>query len=370
MSNYQIRPVNETWNKAMLEVLHGSPIITDQMTICFDRQPDIFSLTRIKYDDFFYDGLFDGDRLKGFGMVGYHKAMVNGEPTEVFCGRDLYILPEARGTGFIAKSTEKHFRENQHRSPIGYGLIMQGNKASLRFVGKRPENSQFSPHSRIINQLQVNTILLVLPVSRNLDYKIRRAQTEDIPVIVKFLNIEHRERLLGNIYSEESFPSRLERNTGLSINDYFLAFNRDGQCCGVSAAWDMGRMKQTRVLKYGKAFFPVQIAYKSLSIIFNRPQLPKPGDHFREVTITDYAVKGRNPEIMNALLRAIYREYQHLGYHFMVWGSSIDDPFLSAAKGFMRHRVISNIVLFSTDNKWPEEGKVKNKLPYIDVSAL
>ena len=97
MSNYQIRPIDLTRNREMLEILRGSPIVTDRMTICFDRQPDLFALSRCKYDQFFYQGLFDGDRLKGFGMVGYHKALVNGKPTEVFCARDLYILPEARG---------------------------------------------------------------------------------------------------------------------------------------------------------------------------------------------------------------------------------------------------------------------------------
>lgn len=354
----------------MLGILRGSPIVTDRMAICFDRQPDIFALARCKYDDFFYRGLFDGETLKGFGMVGYHKALVNGALSEVFCARDLYILPEARGQGFLAKSTEDHFRQNQSRAPLGYGLIMHGNKASLRFIGKRPDSNHFSPLSRIINQLAINTILLTLPVSQSPDYKIRQAQMDDIPTIVKLLNNEHKDRLFGNIYTEESFCSRLEKNTGLSISDYFLAFDGYGQCCGVCAAWDMGGMKQTRVLKYGKAFLPAKIAWKTCSSLFNLPPLPKPGDHFREVNITDYAVKERDPKIMNALLRAVYREYRKLGHHFMVWGSSMDDPLLTAVRGFMCQRVISNIVLFSTKEKWLGEGMVKNHLPYIDISAI
>jgi hypothetical protein len=370
MTNYLIKSIDDTWNKTMLDILRGSPIVTDRMTVCFDRQPDLFALARCKFDDFFYSGLFDGDTLKGFGMVGYHTVLVNGEPTEVFCGRDLYILPEARGNGFIAKSTEGHFQENRNRAVIGYGLIMHGNKASLGFVGRRPEGNRYSPKSRIINKLLVKTILLALPVSPARKYKIRRAQMEDIPVIVRLLNNEHSVRLFGNIYSEASFPFYLQRNTGLEISDYFVAFGSDGKCCGVCAAWDLSLMKQTRVLQYGISFLPAQIAYKSLSVLFNRPPLPKPGDHFREVTITDYAVIGRDPEIMNALLRTVYREYRQSGYHFMIWGSSIDDPLLTAAKGFMSQHVISNIVLFSTNDIWLGEGVVKNNLPYIDISAL
>jgi hypothetical protein len=370
MTNYHIKPIDSSYGTTMLEILRGSPINTDRMTICFDRQPDIFALARCKYDDFYYQGLFDGEILKGFGMVGYHTVAVNGKPTKVFCARDLYILPEARGQGFVAKSTENHFRENQHLSPVGYGLIMQGNEASMRFIGKRPERNQYSPLSRIINQLVINTILLTLPVSLNPDYRIRRAQTDDIPAIVKLLNNEHKDRLFGNIYTEASFPGYLQKNSGLSISDYYLAFNRSGQCCGVCAAWDMSGIKQTRVLKYGKAFLPAKIAYKSLSVLFRLPALPKTGDYYREVNITDYAVKDRDPVVLNALLKAVYNDYRRLGFHFMVWGSSLDDTMLRAAKGFMYKKIISNIILFSTEGKWLEEGAVKNQLPYIDISAI
>jgi hypothetical protein len=240
----------------------------------------------------------------------------------------------------------------------------------MRFIGNRPAQNHYSPLSRIINHLIINTILLIRPVSVKIEFYVRRAKDEDIPVIVNFLNKEHSERLFGNVYSEETFPKQLERNRGLLITDYFLAFDKTGKCCGVCAAWDMGSMKQTRVLHYGKAFQTAKIAYKTVSVLFNRPPLPKPGAHFREVTITDYAVRDRDPGIMNALLRAVYREYRQLGYHFIIWGSSIDDPLLKAAQGFMRQRVVSNIVLFSTKNKWLEEGMVKNHLPYIDVSAI
>jgi hypothetical protein len=156
----------------------------------------------------------------------------------------------------------------------------------------------------------------------------------------------------------------------LSITDFFLAFDRTGQCCGVCAAWDMNLVKQTRVLKYGSSFLPARIAYQFFSVLFNRPSLPRPGEHFRDVTITDYAVWDRDPEIMNALLKTVYREFRQLGYHFMVWWSSEDDPILKASNGFIRQYISSNIVLFSTKNEWFEEGAVKNHLPYIDASAI
>jgi hypothetical protein len=270
----------------------------------------------------------------------------------------------------VAKSTEDHFREHQHLSPLGYGLIMDGNKSSMRFVGNRPDSNHYSPLSRVIGRQVIHTILLALPVAGRHNYIIRRAQTEDIPDIVRLLNTEHKDRLFGKTCTETSFQATLQKSSGLSITDYFLAFDHRGQCCGVCAAWDMGGMKQTRVLQYGRAFLPARAAWKAISILFNRPPLPEPGQHFREVTLTDCAVQDRNPAIMNALLRRVYREYRKLGYHFMIWGSCMDDPLLLAAKDFMSQKIVSNIVLFSTQAQLLEEGRVKNHLPYIDISAI
>ena len=370
MSDYQVRPIDRSYNKTMLEILEASPIVADRMTVCFDRQPDIFNLAGCVYDDYFYQGLFGEETLKGFGMVGYHRALVNGKTTDVYCCRDLYILPEARGNGFVAKSVEAHFRENRHRSPIGYGLVMHGNPAPVKYLGNRPGNSQWFPLSRIIGQLEVKTILLTHPVSPGKTFIIRHATSEDIPVIVKLLQDEHKTRLFGHISHQETFLAGLLRKPGLSIGDYFLAFDREGRCCGVCAAWDTGLMKQTRVRAYGRSFLPARIAWKSMSLAFNLPPLPAPGDHFRDITITDYAVRERDPGIMNALLRAVYTEYRHRRYHFMAWGSSAGDPLLAAAKGFMCQRVFSNIVFFATDDRWFREGMVNSHLPYIDVACI
>ena len=94
--------------------------------------------------------------------------------------------------------------------------------------------------------------------------------------------------------------------------------------------------------------------------------------------MSNYQIRLLNQEWNEAMLSILIESpittdrmtYRQLGYHFMIWGSSVDDPLLKAAKGFMRQQIISNIVLFLTDERWLTEGMVKNKLPYIDLSAI
>ena len=355
----------------MLDILRSSPITTDGLTICFDRQPDIFAMPEIKYEHCHYLGYFKEDMLMGFAMSGYYTALVNKTPETVFHFTDLYVAAEARGLGFVFKSSELFLRESPYpKATLGYGIIMERNNAALSHVGRRHPRYPLHPWTRTINKLDVKTILLARPVKPLSSYRVRRAKPEDIPVIVSLLNDEHKGRLFGLIYSEKTFNNYLSKRPGLTIDNYYLAQDGAGRICGVCAAWDCTSYKQNRILKYGARFLPARIAYAGLSMLYGAPPLPRVGDIFRDVTITDYAVKDRNPGVMNSLVRAVYVDYREAGYHSIIWGSAANDPLLRAAKGFFSQSVVSNIVLISTDRNRIEDGAVENNLPYIDVACL
>mgnify|MGYP001058902043 CR=1 FL=1 len=370
MSAYQIKPIDRNYNQEMLQILQSSPITTRDLTLYFDRQPSIFKMADIKYRPHHYHGLFLQDQLKGFGMIGYHQAMVNRNQEMVFHIKDFYVAPEARGNGFVYRVAENLFRETYQQASIGYAIVMRGNKNSLHFVGRKNPAYPFFPHTRIVNQLDVRNMLLLLPLMKKPGFKIRPATSDDIPVMVSLLNAEHRMRLFGNCYEETGFQDYLKIRPGLNIQNYYLAFDKNGRCVGVCAAWDCSSIKQTRVMSYGKQFLPARLLYNSLATLFKKPLLPSASQFFKEFFVTDYAVAERNPAIMNSLLRFIYREYLDKGYQNMIWGSSLHDPLLQASAGFFHQRLISNIVLVATEVNLMEESAIENHLPYIDLPFL
>jgi GNAT superfamily N-acetyltransferase len=370
MSLYHIEPVDRRNNAEMLNILRSAPNNTKNLTVCFDRQPDFFKLAEIKYHPYFYYGFFRFDLLKGFCGIGYHDAMVNGLRESVFHMRDYYVLPEARGKGFGYKITEKFYKETYNRASVGYVVILTGNRASLSYVGHRNTSYPYIPYSRIINQLEVRNIMLIWPVCNSRDYTIRNADTGDIPEIVALLNNEHKDRLFGNHYDESTFQNYLNKCPGLTISDFYLALDRNRRPCGVCAAWDCSSFKQTRVLRYGKGFRAAKLFYKSLSLLFQLPSLPAPGECFNDLIITDYATRDRDPGIMSALLRSVYNDFRKRGFQNLMWGSSADDPLLKASDNFFFQRVVSNIVLISTNPDMVESGVIRNYLPYIDLPCL
>ncbi len=150
MSLYNIRPIDRNYNNEMLEILRSAPITTKNLTIYFDRQPDFFRLAETKYQPYFYYGFFRLEQLKGFGMIGYHQAMVNGMPETVFHLKDFYVLPDARGKGFGYRTTEQLFRDTHNRSVVGYAVVMSGNRDPHSYIGHRnpsfPYHSLFPPY--------------------------------------------------------------------------------------------------------------------------------------------------------------------------------------------------------------------------------
>src|SRR5665648_140359 len=137
MSLYHIEPIDSRYNDEMLEILRSAPITTEDLTVYFDRQPDFFRLAGIKYHPHYYYGFFRLDKLKGFGMIGYHDSMVNGLPETVFHLKDFYVSADARGKGFGYKVTEQFFKETHNRSAIGYAVLMTGNRDPHSYVGHR-----------------------------------------------------------------------------------------------------------------------------------------------------------------------------------------------------------------------------------------
>jgi hypothetical protein len=247
---------------------------------------------------------------------------------------------------------------------------MEGNKEALSLLGRRHAKFPLVPWTKIIGKLDVKTILLVYPIKMDTSYIIRHATFDDFPVIVSLLNAEHKNRLFGSRFSETGLDILISARPGFSIDNYYLAMDTSKQVVGVCAAWDCTSFKQNRVIKYGPAFLPSRIGYWFLSEIYHLPPLPGEGETFRDVTITDYAVRDRNPGIMKALLKAVYCDYRKLGYHTMIWGSSADDPLLKASKEFFHQAVVSNIVLLALKPDLLEDNAVNLNLPYIDVACL
>ena len=363
------RLIGPDFNGQMLQILRASPIESRALAVCFDRQPDIFAMARLKYDPVRYVGFFDADRLVGFAMLGFHIGHVGGRPTQVMHLSDYYVLEEFRGRGTFTEALKVLYREGRDRAKLGYAIVMEGNRAAERLMHRCLHVLSFLMNGRVIGTLEARTILVTFRRAHRSAIQVRPADASDLDAIVGLLRAEYEPRLFAPVIDREAFLRNLGGRPGCGIDAYYVAESR-GRIVGVLAAWDTRAFKQNRVLRYGPSMQVTRIAYTFMRPVFGFPRLPKPTEAFRDVHITDCAAVDRSPEIVHALLERVYADCRRRGYNTIIFASAAQDPILEAARGFPSEVVRSHIVAFSTDPELVADGRIDTSMPYVDVALL
>lgn len=361
---YQIINIDETYNNQMLPILEASPVQAGGLKLYFDKSPDIFEISRMKYSTSEHLGFFLHNKLMGFASLGYFDAQMGGEKEQVFTFYNFYIRPEARGKRLAERAMKEFFSRTSGKANYGITITMKGNRRVESFIGNQVFD--WMPKSRVIDELIVKSILFSIPKKNRTNYRVRNASLEDIPVIVKLLNNEYKQRDFGGIFQVEDFQKSLDKRA-LKIEDYFVALDNKDEIKGVCLAWDCSSFRRTRVMQYSSDFYPVLLAYKALEKFFPMAPFPKKGESFHELTITDYAVENRDVVIMNALLSEIYYRNLNRKFHFMNFASCQSDELLRASKGFWHKDIVSHIAFTSLD---PERYTIQTRLPYVDIAFL
>jgi hypothetical protein len=368
----KIKQIGEEYNEEMLRILRESPMVSDGLTLCLDRSPDMFRVPKLFFDANKAYGFFIDERLVGYGMIWEKEAYINGSPKLVGYFANLYIKKEARKMGWLYRASESLFSDIMERTNIGYATIVQGNRDSESLVGRRIEKFPFMPHSASVGLYLIENILVTFkkrPKTKDRRPKLitRRASSEDLSTVAELLDMEYRQRLFGRVLNAEKLQKLIEARPGFEIGDYWVA-ERDGVIVGVCSAWDVKEIRKIRVMEYRKQFLWITRLYKLMRPIFRFPKLPKKGDAFKEIIINDFACKYRDPEILKSMLIHLYNKARKEGYNMVQIGSYAGDPILKAAKPFFKQGLYSVIVLGTAEEELIDAEKIDISRPYIDIA--
>lgn len=366
---YVLKKIGREQNIHMLEILRESPIESKALRICFDRRPDVFRASELTSEHVECAGFFHGTELLGFAMLTYQNVYVNGLPRTVMYYGNVHVKKEGRRKGFLYKTSDFFLRDSYKNSNLGFAVVMKKNELAERFIGKRKPEYPNLPASKIISDLKVMNIMITFRKKESPEYPVRRATMLDVDSIVDLIQREHSKRLFAPVMDKTIFLKNLKERPNFGISNYYIA-EKAGKIVGVCAAWDTGVFKQNVIIRYGRRLKLVRIFYKILARLFRMPPLPEEGEAIRGITVLEYAVENRNPDILEALLTKIYNEYRRRKYTMLIFGSCAGDPLLYGAKKFFVHTVVSSLILFSKDESLLEEGKIDASLPYVDLVML
>jgi hypothetical protein len=339
-AGFSVRALPDRWNNELLEISRRSPVKAGNISIHFDRSPDIFTIPKFTSYRYRLLGFFHDEQLIGFATASYQKRYIRGVVTDVIYLGNMHVTVKGTGRIFLKKLAERVVEKVKNRPEVKYlyAYVMEGNRAAKRLVDLGQQESK--PAGTIF----LSTIFTIKPVRLSRKYSVRKAVPGDIDKIAELMSREFREQFLAPELNRDIFMHNLKLRPGVDIDNYYVAL-RDEKIIGACLAWDMTAFKKNRVYFHGLKMNLVSNFYNLLARLSGSPLLPRPGEPFRDVTIAEHAVIDRDPEVMEALLRFIYHEYRENGYHSVIFGCSSGDPILKATKPFLSREVRSAIVI-------------------------
>ncbi|MEM9920158.1 MAG: hypothetical protein AAF990_18825 [Bacteroidota bacterium] len=364
----KIEKLTELHNEELLSILEAVPMVSPDLTICVDQRPNIFTLSKLQFHSFDFYGFYLKGKMEGFAAFGYHDIYINGERKTAGQLTHFYLLDKLKKLGMFYRASKQVFADVWAKTNLCYLLILDGNDEALDHIGKRHPKFPLVPHSRVIGHLEIRNIVLTFAKKESRRFAVRRAERKDIDVILKLLADNMPNRLFGMSASKDCFLKNLHNRPNFDISNYFLA-EKDGQVVGVCCAWDPHSFKRNRVLSYNLRFLPTRMVMKTLSSLFSCPALPRLGEAFRGMCITEFAVPSNDPAIMEALLRTVYNHSLQQKYNLLMFASFEGDPLLAAAKPFLNEKLRSVIVGGSLDETFLKK-ELDTTSPYIDMALL
>jgi hypothetical protein len=165
---------------------------------------------------------------------------------------------------------------------------------------------------------------------------VTRATADDVPRLAAFLHDDHRTRPFGYRFDDGELQHRLARWPGFTLADTFIARAADDGIVGCATAWDPAPVKRYRVMRYAGAMRALRVGMRVASAALGCPALPRVGEDFRTLYLTNLSIKDDDPVVLRALLRAMYPHAWAKRAHFLalpLW--SADDPHERALAGFL-----------------------------------
>lgn len=309
------------------------------------RDPDFFGLYRLQTEDFeCWVGGEDG-AIQGMGTLLVRDGYLDGKPARVGYLGDLRVTPSLQAGRLIGRfygSVLERFSQTR-ACPVYLTTIIASNATALRALTGDGGRKLGIPPYTLLRRFDIRAIHLAIRRPPSRTHRVRRATESDIPALARFLDRDARGRPFGQVFSEPALRRRLRDWPELTIDKFYLAFDRDGTLSGCCALWDAAPVKRTMVAAYRGSMRWVKRGYNTIAGLVRTPRLPPPGGELRYAYLTHQAVPSEDPQVWRALLEAVYADSRHQGYHFLSACVYQNDPLEPAYRGFLTTNLAAHL---------------------------
>jgi hypothetical protein len=356
--------IAEPTDDAAIRKLLRESVMPGSVAVSYEREPNYFDGCSILGDDVETPviRLRETGEVVGLCCRAVRELYVQGKPQRVGYLSQLRVAKDYQGHMLVARGM-RFLRERHTPDVTGYiATITEGNREATGVLVQLARRS-FPSFEEVTG---LNTLALVLRPRRSIhsDITVRSAHTDNLPMIVKFLNEQGSKRQLFPVWKLEHFQS--SRTRAFNPNDFLLAFAHD-ELVGTIGLWDQSSYKQTVVHGYNSTLKYLKPAYDAYLRLRGARSLPAIGERIRHAYASFVCIKENDANVFNTLLTKLYQLASERSHNYLMLGLCEGDPLLEVAKRFPHINYKSKLYAVSF------EGKFANQLEglsYVDIATL
>jgi ribosomal protein S18 acetylase RimI-like enzyme len=327
-----VREARPQDNAALMDLAARCAMEGD-VSLCVDRRPDFFALSRLAGDSWLVGVLDGADGPVACVGVARREVYLHGKPANIAYIGDLKVHPAVRRRGLArilaAWAAEK---AAQMTGPGGIGLCttLAGNMAAegvlCEVTGGGPAHVPARPRATIRSH-SIQLLWARRPPAS--DLVVEPAGRADLADMAELWRQVAPSRQLAPVRALEWIDDAV----GLAVSDYLVARRPDGSVAGFLGLWDQHGFKQMRVVAYSRRLATVRLAFNTAAPIARSPRLPAPGGELRYRTVVNVCVGPGDVATLRTLLFQAYGRLRGQGCSFFTIGLDTRDPLTTALRG-------------------------------------
>lgn len=282
--------------------------------VTIKRAHPFFDFYKISSDD--YDPYIlrnEAGAIVGLVTLIFRETWLNGKKEKIGYITDLRIEPQREALLSWSQSFLDIIDESKNKRQCRFlftVLSQEQGKAYNTFLRARSHKRKM-PRYYLLRKFDYVTLHGRLPYfTRPLDtLDISSASKSDLVALLEYLNKKMQERPLGFSFANENeLMSHLASLKGLSLSDFLLARDADGNIVGCVAPWDATPVQSFSVTNYHGYVAGLRQFLKFGSLLGMAKKLPERNRTLRFKFLTHLLCD--NPDIFQSLLYYAYKQTQ------------------------------------------------------------
>jgi GNAT superfamily N-acetyltransferase len=365
-SRFDVRDARPDDNADLVALSTACPM-AGELTMCVDRTPDFFALTRLEGERCRVGVAEVEGSVVGCVAASERRAFVDGTPTRTTYVGDLKVHPAHRGGGIADALTElarETCRDFAGDDALALITVLGGDRS----VERRAFGPRGLPALHRLAALHVHAIPLLWPRSVNVTgLTVREGRDEDIEEMGALWQTLAPARQLAPVMDAERLRAWLDRAPGLAIHHYLVACRASGRIAGFVGIWDQSSFKQLRVLAYSRRLAMARRAMNVVASVSRAPRLPATGETLRSLAAVHLCAPD-DPAVLRALLLQAYARHRTQGQLFFTLALDRRDPRSAALRGLLAQPTLVNAYVTTPAGCWT--GERLDRRPLHFESAL